>query len=342
MTIIVILLFIFIVATSRITKYNEEYLDKKYTNIIKGIFLSFVFISHFISYKPIFQNGFIDNLGINFIKGFGQLMVTSFLFYSGYGVMESIKKNGEEYIKKFPKKRILTTLLNFDFAVLIYMLMNLHFNFYPFSIEKLLLALIGWDGFGNSNWYIFTILIMYSITFISVKIFKNRKARVISIFFMTIIYTIIMSFFKEEYWYNTAFCYVLGLFISSYKDEIQKWLKGKELVLLFLFIVFFIISYSLIEYKVWYYICTIIFTIVILLLTRKIKINNLIFEWMGKNLFSIYIFQRIPMMLLIQIDFMKNNTYLYFVLCMIITFVLAFVYNKTIMLKNRLVNSNNV
>ena len=63
---------------------------------------------------------------------------------------------------------------------------------------------------------------------------------------------------------------------------------------------------------------------------------------MGKNLVSIYIFQRIPMMLLIQIDFMKNNTYLYFVLCMIITFVLAFVYNKTIMLKNRLVNSNNV
>lgn len=341
MTIIIILLFIFIISTTRLTKFNEEYLDKKYTNTIKGIFLLFVFISHFISYKPIFQNNFIDMNGIIFIKGFGQLMVTLFLFYSGYGVMESIKKKGDIYINNFPKRRFLTTLLNFDFAVLVYMLISLYFEPHLFSIEKILLALIGWDGFGNSNWYIFTILIMYSITFISVKIFKKRKARVISVFLMTIIYTIIMSYFKEEYWYNTAFCYVLGFFISSYKDEIEKWVKGKEWVLLFLLIVFFIISYSLPEYRVWYYVCTITFTLAIVVLTRKIKINNAVFEWMGKNLFPLYMFQRIPMMLLIKIEYMKNNTYLYFVLSLIITIVLSFIYNAPILIKNKMFKAKN-
>lgn len=336
MTIIIILLFIFIIATARPTKFNEEYLDKKYTNTIKGIFLSFVFISHFISYKPFFQDSFIDSIGIKFIKGFGQLMVTLFLFYSGYGVMESIKKKGEDYIKGFPKKRILTTLLNFDFAVLIYMIISICFKMSKFSLNKLILSLIGWDGFGNSNWYIFTILIMYSITFIVVKIFKNRKARVISIFLATILYTIIMGYFKEKYWYNTTFCFTLGIFISAYKDAIENWVKGKEWVLLFLFIVFFIISYSLPEYKVWYYICTISFTLAIIVLTKKIKFNNIIFEWMGKNLFPLYMFQRIPMMLLIKIEFMKNNTYQYFILSLIITIIITVIYNELILLENKM------
>ena len=341
MTIIIILLFIFIIATARPSKFNQEYLDKKYTNTIKGIFLSFVFISHFISYKPVFQDNFIDMTGIIFIKGFGQLMVTLFLFYSGYGVMESIKKKGDVYINNFPKKRILTTIIHFDFAVLIYMIISLCFRMSEFSLNKLILSLIGWDGFGNSNWYIFTILIMYSITFIFVKIFKNRKARVISIFLATIVYTIIMGYLKEKYWYNTAFCFTLGIFISAYKDEIENWIKGKEWVLLFLFIVFFIISYSLPEYKVWYYICTIAFTFAIVVLTRKIRINNFILEWIGKNLFPLYMFQRIPMMLLIKIEFMKNNTYLYFVLSLMATITITFIYNALILLENKMFKAKN-
>lgn len=42
-----------------------------------------------------------------------------FLFYSGYGIMESIKNKGEKYISTVPKKRILNVLVNFDIAVLI-------------------------------------------------------------------------------------------------------------------------------------------------------------------------------------------------------------------------------
>ena len=91
MTIVLIILFTLIIFTSRPTKMNENYLDKNYTNTIKGIFLIFVFMSHFISYKVPLQDNWIDTIGVTFIKRIGQLMVTLFLFYSGYGVMESIK-----------------------------------------------------------------------------------------------------------------------------------------------------------------------------------------------------------------------------------------------------------
>ena len=42
----------------------------------------------------------------------GQLVVVMFLFYSGYGIGESYKKKGVNYVQQMPVHRILTTLLN--------------------------------------------------------------------------------------------------------------------------------------------------------------------------------------------------------------------------------------
>ena len=229
MTIILLIFFIFIVINSRIEK-NEEYLSKDNTNTIKGIFLFFVFISHFIGYKVYLQDSYIDTIGVTIIKKMGQLMVTLFLFYSGYGIMESAKKKGTEYINNLPRKRILTTLLHFDIAVLVFMIASRYFITHDFSLKKLVLSLIGWDGFGNSNWYIFCIIILYFIAYLSLKSFKDKKNIVISMFIGTLLYTIIMSFYKETWWYNTAFCFALGFAYSAYKEKIEEWIKGKELI----------------------------------------------------------------------------------------------------------------
>lgn len=53
------------------------------------------------------------------IKSAGQLIVVMFLFYSGYGVMESVRSKGTAYIKSIPFKRVLSTLVTILFAFLI-------------------------------------------------------------------------------------------------------------------------------------------------------------------------------------------------------------------------------
>lgn len=327
MTIIVLVLMLFILITSRITKYNPEYLSKKNTNIIKGIFLILVFFSHFISYKAAFENSWIDQMGIQWIKNIGQLMVTLFLFYSGYGIMESYKTKGENYVKNMPKKRILKTLLNFSAVVLIYMFASKHFINNPFSVKKLVLALIGWDGFGNSNWYIFCILILYCISYLSLKAFKSRKGIVASIFVGTLLYTIIMGIYKQPYWYNTAFCFMLGTIYSLFKDEIERWLKGKELLSFIYLLVTFIILDNFKNNIVWYYFYTLAFTLLIVLVTRKIKIKNIVLEWLGKNLFPLYIFQRLPMLLLYKKPFMHNNPYAFLAVSFVVTILITLAYN---------------
>ncbi len=72
------------------------YLSKDYTAAIKGIFIMFVFISHSRSYFEITST--MDNVTIQFMNYVGQLMVTLFLFYSGYGVYEAIKSKKLKYI----------------------------------------------------------------------------------------------------------------------------------------------------------------------------------------------------------------------------------------------------
>ena len=340
MTIVLIILLLLTLITARPKKYNENYLDKKNTDAIKGIFLVFVFMSHFILYKIPLQKNWIDSVGVKFITKLEQLMVTMFLFYSGYGVMESIKRKGDDYIKSFPKKRILTTLINFDIAVLIFVFFSKYYVTHQFftidSIKKLLLSLIGLDGFGNSTWYIFAIIILYIITYLSVKAFTNKNERVISIFIGTVLFTIVMQYFKPVYWYNTAFCFAFGTAFSTYKKEIEKWLEGKEITLIIYMITLFFILKNYRNNLLVYYIYTIIFTSIVILLTRKISINNIVLSWIGKNLFPLYIFQRLPMMLLIERGVFKENTYLLFTVCLVITVIITLLYNFVILMKNKL------
>lgn len=95
-------------------KYCKDYLSVENTTSIKGIFIIIVFWSHIKGYIVI-DNAF-DSYAFFPLTLLGQGMVTMFLFYSGYGVMESIKKKGQEYIKSTPKNRLCATLYRFDIA----------------------------------------------------------------------------------------------------------------------------------------------------------------------------------------------------------------------------------
>lgn len=83
---------------------DSKYLSKEYTQAIKGIFVIIVFLSHVRTYVDF--NGAGDIFVIQILNYFGQLMVALFLFYSGYGIYESIKYRGQKYIDLLPKNRI--------------------------------------------------------------------------------------------------------------------------------------------------------------------------------------------------------------------------------------------
>ena len=159
--------------------FNEDYISKNQSNCIKGVFIIFVFARHiwpYIKDAGVVFTG-IDDRIFHFIDStLGQLIVAMFLFYSGYGVMESYRKKGIEYVNGIPKRRILTTLLNFDVAVCVFLLVDFILNI-SYPISRVLLSFTGWLSVGNSNWYIFVILLCYLATYIGLKIAEKFKCK---------------------------------------------------------------------------------------------------------------------------------------------------------------------
>ena len=107
---------------SGINNYFEDYLSLEKTTSIKGIFILLVFFSHFGSYVEF--NSIFDLHYVKLRSLWGQTIVTMFLFYSGYGILESINKKSN-YIDNMPVKRILKTLLDFDIAVIIFLIVQI-------------------------------------------------------------------------------------------------------------------------------------------------------------------------------------------------------------------------
>lgn len=323
-------LLLIIIFSLRYTKYNNEYLSYETTNIVKGVFILLVFIKHATPYiaKVCDRSEIGGDLFWFIDKNVGQWIVAMFLFYSGYGIMESIRKKGSNYIETIPKKRILNVLVNFDIAVLLFIIVAL-FVGTPLTVKQIIMSFTGWDSVGNSNWYIFIILICYAIAFIS---FYKQKSHLRSAFLCLILCLasiFILSYYKQEYWYNTMLCFCAGIYFSILKNE-DFILKRYWYILSLTIICLVILNYSPFSLKgLTYNAKSIVFCAMIILLTMKLRLKSNTLLWCGKNLFPLYIYQRIPMIILANVSgglFITNYPISYTLSCLVITVLIALLY----------------
>ncbi len=318
--------------------YMTDYMSINKTMAVKGIFIILVFFSHFNSYVD-FTNVF-DQSYYTAYQQISQRMVTLFLLYSGYGVMEAIKRKKMTYVHKIPVTRILGTLFRFDIAVLLFLIMRLILGRGDtgMSLKTILLSFTSWSSIGNSNWYIFAILVCYLLTFISFEIFRDKCKYLPSAALLTLLviaYIIVFHIYKlaPGRFYNTIFCYVLGVFLSLFKDKFDK-LFGENKLLWFaafaascvLTVVCWIDHTRFYKYEI----CMFSFTLAFVLLTMRISFNNKILRWFGEHLFSVYILQRIPMIVFDKLGLSEYNIYIYFVVCFALTAAMAYLFDKCV------------
>lgn len=330
---IYLIVLVLVLTSVRYSAFHEDYLMPKRCNAIKGIFILFVFVRHLRSYLLDIgaQIGRLDTISLFIDDNLGQLIVAMFLFYSGYGLMESYKKKGAEYINLLPSKRILPTLLNFDIAVLIFYVVSLAIG-KNYSTQELCLSLIGWESVGNSNWYIFVILICYILFYLSNSIFgreKNPQSIILLLCFLFFTGAM-LSKTKPEWWYNTLLCFLSGIFYSNYvKGYEEKLLKvywAVFLTLIIIIVILFIIESDF--YCIKYNVLSTVFAFWVILLTMKFQIRSDVLCWLGKNLFPMYIFQRLPMIVLASYDgvFWVSNTVAFSFVTLFFTVGLTFLY----------------
>lgn len=326
---IIILLILLIISCIGLMRTNnqEDCLKKEYTDSIKGIFIIIVFYSHIIpiltsagvAFSPI-----LDYPSNRLIHRIGQLMVVMFLFYSGYGVMESIRNKGDVYVKAIPIKRVLSTLANYAIAVTVFLVMNklLGINY---SFKQYILSLVAWESIGQSNWYIFAILFCYISTYISFSVFRKVRSAFYANCLLILLYIVVLYQFKEEWWYNTIPAYAAGMFVSINRDKILSLLNRLYPVCLIVLILAFILCFHFRSMTIIYLVLSIVFALLMLTITYRYVIKSHVLGWCGKNLFQLYIYQRLPMVALSTLfpQIVRLHTYLYVFACLAITLLIA-------------------
>lgn len=324
-------------------QWNINYLNIESTVCIKGIFLLFVFGAHYLQYVK--ADGILDQPYL-LVNGFlGQGIVVMFLFYSGYGVYESIKIRGWDYIKNMPQKRIWPTIYHFWIAVLIYLMTGTMIG-KEYSLEKILLAFTGWVSVGNSNWYIFAVFWCYLFTWAAFGLFQQEKLnglRMVTL--LTVGYILIMMQVKqgEWWWYNTILVYPMGMWFAFYRVKIESLVcpgmrhdfsEGRVQTesggasRRYFFVMAAALTATVAvrpftDHLSMYLLWSLLFAFTVLLLTMKVSVGNTFLSWMGRHTFEIYIMQRLPMMLLKYFRIHRKAPYLFGILSFTAMLILA-------------------
>lgn len=351
---IVFYVFILILALWGVSYRNNEhgrsqYLSKNSTNAIKGICILLVFLRHGNQY--IYESGYdystIGDKLFALTDGLlGQLIVVMFLFFSGYGVICSIHKKGIDYVKRIPKHRALATLINFDIAIVFFIILAIAMGT-PLSCKQVILSFLCWEEVGNSNWYIFVIIACYLSTWIAFSLcgFKENRQRnnilaiTINFIILLIVILILVQSGKARCWYDTILVYPLGMLYGAFKGEIESFINIKHnyILILILSVVLFVFSYvtlfidetstySLILKETGWYLRVVSAIIITLLIMMRIKVENGALIWLGSNLFPLYIYQRLPMIIIAK--YITCNPYIFFVMSFIITCSIVPIYKK--------------
>ena len=338
MILFILILLMIIISNAEIAKpdtFNMEYISIRQTNVIKGIFVILVLLSHGSSYLNL--TGVLDTPYKSLQSHLEQMVVSMFLFYSGFGMIKSIMKKRFGYIKTLPVKRFLIVVLNFDIAVILFEIMNIFLKIH-FDWKTILLSFTGWVGIGNSNWYMFDIFGLYILLFVSFYFLKWFDKE-FSLYIGMLIFTILSIAFvyweikvgQPAWFYNTIILFALGGWFALFQEQIECIVMKNDYVYIVLgaiMAVLYWISfknriYGIKAYSVW----ACLFTLAIVMITMKISIKSTVLEWIGKRVFSIYILQRIPMIILTKTGFTQNSPYTFFVLVFLITLGIAVIFD---------------
>lgn len=315
--------------------YHSGFLSAINTLPIKGIFTFLVLFQHVRDYITL-SDTWINSVYLTVQDHLGQLIVAMFLFYSGFGVWESFKKK-KQYEQTFFKHRILRTLLHFDIIVLLFIIIQLLLHNIR-TPNEYLFCWIGWESVGNSNWYVFDILMLYLCANVSM-VFQKKYGRggiCITILSTALLWVLLRFSGKHEYWVNTLAAFPLGMLFCSQKDKLYTVLSQKRMpyYLTALFGLLLILSFkkgyilSNMGGGVDVYGCTTcIFCILVVLISSWIRIGNPILNWAGRNVFTIYILQRLPMIVFAAMG-INAKPWLFITLSFIATFVLAELFSR--------------
>ena len=337
MIIFVLILVAIICSGLTVAKKGEffgDYMSPKNTATINAIFSVLIFISHATNYIGNDNlTGALDEPYVSLKVFLHQLVVVTYLFFSGFGIMESIKKKGTAYVKAMPVNRLFKLWYHFAIVLVMYTIVRIGIIGVKYSLKDYLLAYTGYTTIGNSNWYLFVTFALYIIVIVSFLVF--RKNNILATALVCVLSLGFVLFEKKiglpTQYYNTVVCFPLGMIFSLVKPYVDKLIMKNDLIWYTAFTVSVaVFAYfsrnrwdRLLTYEM--FVCSALIMLAIAMM--KINIKSSVLDWFGEHIFSFFILQRIPMLLLRHFGLAYNN-YLFIIFSFFGTIVLCMFFDE--------------
>lgn len=188
-------------------KTIELTISKKQTNILKGLFAVCVLIHHLYQYTWVISGA----VAAIILESLGYLSVSVFLFLSGYGLMVSKMKSGEDYLKSFLRNKVLVFYLQIVLVAILYILLFLAIKM-PLSPKEVILSFIFGEGVIVNGWYLYCALYLYLLFFVTFRFFKKPLMQGVCFGIGLCIYYALCRFMGLSHlWYQCVLAFVIGM-----------------------------------------------------------------------------------------------------------------------------------
>ena len=287
-----IFILLLIVVLISLLPVNNNYLNVKSTNGLKG-FLALGIVFHHLSQ---WVTTGVEFSNFNYM---GTYTVSAFFFLSGYGLyIQNERKEG--YLDNFLVKRLSRVIVPVIFVSGIYIVYFIS-NKYVITINYFINLFVKGSTIIANGWFVDIIILLYVCFYVSFKIFSNRTIAILVNTILIVGYIILATKLGYDFWwYNSSLPFALGLIWAKYNKEIDKVLSDYYFICIILVTCLLFIShqYSFILKKLslvddYSYgfaanIDNIIFTVFFILIVRKIDFSNKYLLFLGKISFELY------------------------------------------------------
>lgn len=264
--------------------FNTSFLSPQSTNQYRGLFILVVIISHIAlqMQQPALMNIFIP---------VGGHAVSIFFFLSAYGITVSLMKN-QNYLQGFLIKRILRVYLPF---VIINSITVLALNFFCHKYYPLAYIFASALGINlqidTTQWFIITIVLFYLFFWGSFRYFAIKKAPLIIVLLVTVYMVICQEIGKGSWWYESCFCFPLGIFFGMYREQAIKLFSEHYAITALLVSGSYFVLYRL---HLWGYglfpiLKLMLSVIMILIIFFKLSVSSKVFGFIGALSLEMYL-----------------------------------------------------
>ncbi len=216
------------------------------TNLINAFFIVIVVLRH-INQRIVPFHG-IDTFYCTYFDGpSGQAIVSSFFFFSGYGIFKSIQSKGATYVRDLMRIRFvrlyITTAICCAVSGCVYAFVYLTPEEALLSYIKTLL------GMGGA-WFIIMTLAIYIIVWFSFKICSIRRPllSIGMVFVLTFALCVSLIRVKPSWWLDTELCFPCGMLMALYLPQIEQVVRKIRLPIMLVGMLFVCVGWVLMRH----------------------------------------------------------------------------------------------